>query len=121
MKDVATDATALRVSLAFPTKYISAADLGGKAHVLEISDVTIEDLPVTGGSKKTERKVIVSFKGAKKQWVLIKTCARVLQRAHGDEMRAWVGKKVELYPSTCVSFGEPNTPCVRARVPEGGQ
>lgn len=118
MKDIATDAAALRVSLAFPTKYLSAADLAGKSCVVEISNVAREDLPVTGGSKRTESKFIISIKGASKQWVLNKTCARALQRLYGDEMRGWVGKRIELYPDVCVSFGVPNTPCVRVRAPQ---
>lgn len=115
MKDVSTDLAALRASLAFPFKYLSEPDLRGKPRVLEISDVSIGDLPVTGGSTRKERKILVSFKGAQKQWVLNKTCARVISRLYGDEMRGWVGKLVELYPTTCEAFGDPETPCIRVK------
>lgn len=109
-----TEEAALRASLAFPYKYLSNPDLQGKGRVLEISGVEVDDLPVKGTSK-TERKYLVSFKGAQKKWVLNKTCARVIVRLYGDEMRKWVGKRVELYPTTCEAFGEKDVPCIRVK------
>jgi hypothetical protein len=49
-----------------------------------------------------------------------KTCARVIKKAFGPETDSWVGKRIELYPTTCESFGDV-VECIRVRIPNGSR
>ena len=45
------------------------------------------------------------------------TTVSAIVSLHGDRPAAWVGKKIELFPTTGTFFGKPNTPCIRVRAP----
>jgi len=38
----------------------------------------------------------------------------------GDTMEDWIGHEITIYPTTCNAFGNPNTPCIRVKVPSVG-
>jgi hypothetical protein len=92
--------------LLFPGRFVKAADLKGKDMTLTIEKVVIEELE---GDKK-ETKGIVSFVGAKKNWVLNKTNALCLKAMWGRETDGWIGKRVTLFPTT---FDD--EPCIRVK------
>lgn len=109
------------VRLLFPNQYIGAADLHGKDVTLTIERLAVEDLKTESGSKK---KPVVYFRemearhrrgeGENKRWVLNKTCSKVVGELYGYETDAWRGKRVTLYPTTCMAFGK-EVDCVRVR------
>ena len=90
--------------LLYPSKYLKAADLGDREVTKTIGAVKLEDLEGVDGTKK--QKVIVTFKDAKKQWVMPRTCGEALRLMFGKETNAWTGKRVTLYSRKVDSFGE---------------
>lgn len=96
------------IALAFPSKYIKAADLQGKEPSLTITNVTLEELQDEQGGTKT--KGVVTFAETKRQWVLNRTNAMCLKAMWGSETSKWHGRKVTL----CV--GDWNgEPCIRVK------
>jgi hypothetical protein len=81
----------------FPGRFIKAGDLKGKDVTLQIATVRIEALPQDKGGEKV--KGIVSFAGAKKEWVLNRTNGECLKAMFGRDTGEWVGKHVTLYPA----------------------
>lgn len=99
----------------YPSEYLNAADLLEKSNgeaTLTIERVDIEDVPGTDGSKKP--KPVVRFKGATKRFPLPKTCAKKIAAEHGPKTEDWIGKKVTLYATTCMAFGQ-EVECIRVR------
>lgn len=102
----------MRVELMFPSKYLKAADFGGKAVTKTIAAVDMDDLQMRGG--KTERKPVVTFSDAKKMLVLNKTNAMKIAELLGPETDAWIGKRVTMYP-TRDRMGGKMVDCIRIK------
>lgn len=116
--------------LAFPSNFISSADLKGQEVTVKIARVELDDLPIAGTSKK-ERKMIITMATKagvelKKKMVANKTKAKVISSLYGSLVPAWIGKPITLYPSTDKLKGKP-VDCIRVKdktgkigdVPEG--
>ena len=99
----------MKISDAFPSNYLKAADLNGRTIPVTIADCQLEDL---GG----ESKPVLRFVGKDKGCVLNKSNASVLADAFGDETSAWNGKKIELY-SEKVFFQGRMVDGLRVRIP----
>lgn len=107
--------------LLFPSQYIGAPDLRGKDVTLTIDRLIVEGLKTDKG---TEKKPVIYFRemearhrrgeGENKRWVLNKTCMKVIGDLYGYETDDWRGKRVTLYPTTCLAFGK-EVDCVRVR------
>lgn len=80
----------MRMSSAFPSAYLRAADLNGKRIRINIDRVDMEDF---GG----DHKPVLSFVGTDKKMVLNKTNSGEIVDAYGDETDHWHGKLIELY------------------------
>jgi len=87
----------------YGSKYLSAADLGGRQKRAKIADVNVEDLREKDGS--TKRKYVVAFANEDKSLVLNKTNALRLAQAFGKNRASWTGQLVELY-SEMTSLGK---------------
>jgi hypothetical protein len=96
----------------YPSEYLNAADLNGKDAKVTIERIDLEDVPGVDGAKK--RKPVLHFKGAKKRFVLPKTCAKAIANEFGPNTDQWIGKAITLYPTTCMAFGQ-QVECVRVR------
>jgi len=92
---------------AYPSPYLKVTDLKGKTLKLKIKAVSLESV----GDKN---KPVLYFEGADKGLVLIKTNAVAIAEAYGSDTDGWIGKYIELYPTT-VYFQGKNTPCLRVR------
>ncbi len=101
----------MRISEKFPSNYVSEVDLKGQARTMVMTVVTMEEV----GMKK-DMKPVVYFQGAKKRLILNKTNASVISSLYGDDTTGWVGKFIELFPTTTDFQGEVK-PCVRVRQP----
>jgi hypothetical protein len=99
----------MKISSAFPSKYLKAADLQSRTIKLAIDRVQVEDLG-------DEEKPILYFKGKSKGLVLNKTNSDVLAATLGDETEEWAGKEIELYPDK-THFQGKLVDCLRLRVP----
>jgi hypothetical protein len=95
------------IAAAFPSKYLSAADLNGRPATVRMGDVSKEVLD-------REEKLILSFQGKKKQMVLNKTNAMKIAELHGNETDRWYDQVIEIYPAE-VEFQGKMTDAIRVR------
>lgn len=100
----------MKMSEAFPSKYLKAADLNGRAVRAIIDNCTYEDMG-DGTSKP-----VLSFRGQKKGLVLNKTNAAMIASSYGDDSDAWRGRELEIYPDKTSMQGR-IVDCLRVRVP----
>ena len=107
----------MKISAAFPSNYVKAADLKGKPCPLTIRTCVLEEL---GQGNDTEKKPVLYFNGAQKGLVLNRTNSNVIAEAYGDETVAWEGKPVEVYP-TRVEFKGKLVDDIRVRIPQEAQ
>jgi len=96
----------MKVSEAFPSKYLKADDINGKIAV-NISDVVYE--PV--GVDKTP-KLVAYFRELDKPMVLNHTNADMIGLLHGEETDTWKGKRIILM-KVLVPFQGKNVPAIR--------
>ena len=108
----------------FDRRFLGAWDLVGgdgkpRDFTVEITGVAAEKLRQPG-TTKVERHPIVSIKGAEKKLKLNKTNANTIASMYGNDVRAWAGKRITLYP-TKTKFGAETVDAIRVRpkVPEG--
>ena len=100
----------MRVSSAFPSKYLQSDDLGGKSVNVTIERYTVEEV-----GQKREQKPVLYFKGKDKGMVLNKTNANNIAAAYGDEMDDWKGRQIQLF-TALVDFQGQTVEAIRARV-----
>ena len=82
----------------FSSKYLKAADLGGKSSIVKISAVTYETLKSPEG--KEQEKTVLTFAGTAKLLPLNMTNWDAVADVAGDDTDEWPNKRIELYPST---------------------
>jgi hypothetical protein len=97
------------INQVFPTKYLSAGDLQGKAVQVQIAHVVLE---VVGNP--AENLPVMYFHGKAKGVVLNKTNANAVAQAYGPDTDNWPGKLVEVFPST-TEFAGKIVDCIRMR------
>lgn len=83
----------MKMTDAFPSKYVRAADLHGDVEAT-IESVELETL---GQGSDQDTKPVVYFAGKKKGLVLNKTNGLQLAAAFGDETDGWAGKTITLF------------------------
>ena len=98
-----------KVSEAFPSKYLKAADLNNRTIKAIIQKYEMEEI----GQDKNQKPVLY-FKGANKGLVLNKTNACEIAAMHGDDMGGWTGKEIELF-SQIVPYQGQNVAAIRVR------
>jgi len=99
----------MKISDAFPSKYISAADLNDQAVVVTIEKIRMEEI----GDQ--EEKPVVYFSGRNKGLVLNKTNATTIAGIHGQDTDDWVGKSISLFP-TQTEFQGRAVECIRVKI-----
>src|SRR5437868_6195035 len=105
--------------LAFPSDYLAALELKGRDVTVAIAAVSNEPLQMRDGG--TKKKLVLRFEKTPKKLVCNRTNADSIARAtNSTEAKNWVGKKITLYPTRCLAFGE-MVDCVRVRDRTAGQ
>lgn len=99
----------MKISEEFPSKYLKAADLGGKEARVVMSNVEKEKLG-------TDDKLVLYFKGKEKGVVLNKTNSNTISDAYGDDTDDWIDQDLILF-SVMVDFQGKVGPAIRCRVP----
>ena len=99
----------MNINEAYPSKYLGAADLGGKPAVVKIDRVEMELLD-------KQKKMVLSFVGKRKTFVCNKTNAKKIAELHGDETDHWLDQLIELYPAE-VEFQGDTVEAIRVRAP----
>lgn len=94
----------------FPSNYLKASDLAGRAVVVTIARVDFE--PV---GRDKEMKAVVYFVGKHKGVVLNKTNARKITEIAGSALTEdWEGTAVAIYPTETEFAGE-TVECIRVK------
>jgi len=99
----------------FPSKYLKAADLKGKAHLVTIESVSYETFKGMDG--REVQKVVLHFKNTEKTLPLNLTNFDAVCDATGClDTEDWPGQRIEVYP-TRTSMGGKAVDCIRIRRP----
>jgi hypothetical protein len=93
------------------SKYFKAADLNGEKK-FRIKSVSVEEI----GTDKKERKPTLWFTNDERGLPLNLTNLRTCSGAFGDNMEAWVGKIIVVFP-TMVDMRGKMVPGLRVRIP----
>jgi hypothetical protein len=101
----------MKISAAFPSKYLKANDLQDRNVSVIMSHVALEDVG------DNERKPVLHFQGKNKGLVLNKTNSRVIAAAYGDDTDDWDGKPLVLFPAM-VDFRGDSVEAIRLRAPK---
>lgn len=99
----------MRVSDAFPSKYLKCADLKNKQVTLTVTQVIQEEIG-------KDVKLVAYFDGAKKGLVMNKTNCQVIASRYGDETNNWPGAEIMVYPDK-TTFNGQVVDCIRVRLP----
>lgn len=81
----------MRMSQAFPSKFLKSDDIGNQRWPLTIRGVQMEDVG------DNEHKPIVYFQELEKGLVLNKTNAEMIVQLYGDDTDRWAGQRIEMY------------------------
>jgi hypothetical protein len=100
----------MKISNAFPSKYLKASDLQDRNVAVAMSHVALEDV---GDS---ERKPVLYFQDKNKGLVLNKTNSRLIAGIYGDDTENWDGKSLVLFPAM-VDFRGDQVEAIRVRAP----
>jgi hypothetical protein len=93
------------------SRFLKAADLSGEKK-FRIKSVTVEEI----GTDRKERKPVIWFTNDERGLVLNLTNLRTLSGAFGDNMEAWAGKIIVVFP-TMVDMRGRMVPALRVRIP----
>jgi len=97
----------------FPSKYLKAADLKGRPHVVTIEKAPLETLKSLDG--KETQKIVLSFKNREKTLPLNATNFDAVCDATGCfDTEDWPGQEIELYPAK-TTMGGKTVDCIRIR------
>jgi arabinogalactan endo-1,4-beta-galactosidase len=100
----------MRISAAFPSEYLKAADLQGRNVLVVIDHVEMRDVG-------DDNKPVLFFQGKSKGVVLNKTNAGNIAVVYGDDTEDWTGKEVVLFEAM-VDFQGRTVPSIRIRAPQ---
>jgi len=99
----------------FPSKYLKAADLKGKARIVTIESARYETLKGLDG--KETQKIVLYFENVPKSLPLNATNFDAVCDATGfPDTEDWPGQLIELYP-TKTTMGGKTMDCIRIRRP----
>lgn len=99
----------MRISAAFPSEYLKAADLQDRNVKVAIAGVEMRDVG-------DDHKPVLFFQGKDKGLVLNKTNSNSISAAYGDETEDWIGKEVVLFPAM-VEYQGKTMQAIRVRAP----
>jgi hypothetical protein len=101
----------MKISAAFPSKYLKAADLQDRQIKAVIDRVEMETIG------DDDKKPVLFFKKGTKGLVMNKTNSKVIASAYGDDTDMWEGKEVILFPAM-VDFRGDSVEAIRVRIPK---
>ena len=106
----------MKISSAFPSKYLRAADIpDGQKVTVRIDHVEMEN--VAGNDGPAEHKPVLYFVGKQKGIALNKTNANTISAAYGDDTDLWVNKPIAIFAAETDYKGE-RVSCLRVSIPK---
>lgn len=100
----------MKMSNAFPSKYLKASD------ILEPRQVTITKVEMDNVGDDSGNKPVAYFNEEAKGLVLNVTNARQIAKLYGDETESWTGKAITIFATT-TDFRGDIVDCIRVRPP----
>jgi hypothetical protein len=94
-RDTTRQVITMNINEAFPSRYLAAADLGGRTVAVVINNVALEEL---GKGSDKDRKLVLTFAGKQKQFVCNKTNAKVIAGLYGPDTDGWIGQSIAITP-----------------------
>jgi hypothetical protein len=95
----------MKKSDVFPSKYLSAADLGGKELTLKITEAELTTLKTLDG--RENQKIVLHFHKQKKSLPLNVTNFNSVMDVTGkDDTENWPGCEITLYPAKATMGGK---------------
>ena len=106
--------------LLYDANAMSAFHLQGKSHIVTIAKWIQGKLRKQGAGNKTEKKPVIYFQEKNLPLVVNKTNRAIIAGMYGNEIDNWIGKKIEIYPTT-TKFGNELKDCIRVKpkIPTG--
>ena len=101
----------------YNSDYIGSYDLDGKDTVLTIEGVE-KSAVFNPSTQAEEEKAVVTFKEAKKAWIMNRTNGDAIASLHGEDTDNWIGKQITLTTAKVKAFGKV-TDAIRVKLPEG--
>ncbi len=99
----------MQLNDAFPSKFITAADLRGQDHTVTIQDVQMGEV-----GQNSDVKPILFFVDKPKGMVMNKTNGNTIASTLGPDTDNWRGHSITIYPSVTTFNGE-EVDCIRVR------
>lgn len=99
----------MNIEESFPSKYLKASDLQGRAVVVKMATVRVEKVG-------DDQRPILYFVGKDKGCVLNKTNKNAVVSLYGTETDEWTGKPIELFVAL-VDYQGKQTEAIRIRAP----
>ena len=97
--------------------YLAEPHLQGKPAVVTIEKVELHEFEKGkrgGKDVKKVKKPVLFFKGKSLPFGLTaRVNIETMVDLHGRNTDNWVGQEIKLVPTTCMAFGQANTPCIR--------
>lgn len=93
----------MNIQTAYPSNYLRADDLNGKAVNVVIDRIEMEEV---GQGRNKETKPVIYFKGKEKGLVCNKTNANTIAKLYGGETDEWIGNSITLKPAEVEFQGE---------------
>ena len=100
----------MKISSAFPSNYLKAADLQDRNVMVKIDRVDMEKIG-------EDEKPVLYFVGKTKGMVMNKTNASNIANVYGDDTDDWHGQEVVLF-SAMVDFQGKSVEAIRVRAPQ---
>ena len=100
----------MKISSAFPSNYLKAADLQDRNVMVKMSHVTLEKIG-------DDEKPVLYFVGKEKGIVLNKTNASNIAVVYGDDTNDWREQEIVLFPAM-VDFQGKSVEAIRVRAPQ---
>ncbi len=103
--------------LFFESSSMSAHHLQGVSHIVTISKWIKGKV---GHGAKAQKKPVIYFKERELPLVVNKTIGAVIATLYGKDIDQWIGKRLEIYPTT-TQFGPDIVDCIRVKphIPKG--
>lgn len=83
----------MNISQAYPSRYLAADDLQGRAVTVTIETVTLQEI---GQGHDKDTKLVLTFTGKQKALACNKTNAKTIEKLWGSETDNWIGKPIIL-------------------------
>ena len=102
---------------ALANTYLAEPHLQGKSITVTIERVELHEFEKGKRGQKDAKKVkkpVLYFVGKAIPFGLTaRVNIETMIDLHGRQTDDWAGKQIKLVPTTCMSFGKANTPCIR--------